>query len=105
LKPDLQAQIQAAAGHPIDFTHLTPENKLDVVKRLSSHHYGLDLQNQIYHIPTTPGTPGGLHLDDAFGTNGQDLLKEVFAGDTAKFQAFQAKISALSPQDRTTTLR
>jgi len=74
---------------------------------LSNHGYGLDAQNNIYHLITTPGTPSGLHLDDAFGPNGsgKDLLHKVFNDNVADFQKFQDKISALTPQDRTTTLR
>lgn len=105
LDPALQAQVQAGVWHPVNFSNMSPQDIMDVTTRMWNNQYSLDpLTNQIYHSVTSAGT-WGLRLDDAFGPNGQDLLHHVFGDDKWQFQAFQAKISTLSPSDRSTTLR
>ncbi len=99
----IKAEMQNDLGKTIDFNNINPSDQPAIINRFKQHGYSLnDATNEIYKITTIPG---GLQLDNAFGTNGNDLLNKVFDGDTAKFEAFKAKISALQSGDRSSTLR
>lgn len=116
LPPGIEANISKDLGRTINFNTLTPTDTKDVLSWLTSHGYNakwaLTGPTPVIEIfqSTTTGTGAGLHLDPAFGVDaagnpdGHLLLKEVFAWDTSKFEAFKAKMAWLSAADRHTTL-
>lgn len=117
LPPGIEANISKDLGRTINFNSLTPADTKDVLGWLTSHGYNAKWALtdpthviEIFKSTTTWGTGVGLHLDPAFGVDaagnvdGHILLKEVFAGDTAKFEAFKTKMAGLSASDRSTTL-
>jgi len=94
--------MQKDLGKTIDFNHINANDQKAIIERFKGHGYSLDdATNEIYKMTSVPG---GLQLDKAFGTNGQDLLDKVFDGDTTKFDIFKTKINALQTGDRTSTL-